>query len=163
MLETSRERSVGIKVLPVVSRPQESHSNILSNQEVQSGYAKISSHGEELTNLCQMGYLTDELNRLQNAGEIADHYPGNHGAPGQEYQGERSNFDENSSNPEGWKITQRWLESGSEVALNLIMANIRGMRLGPRFNMQDLLHFIANQSGCNHGYDPSARQFFISI
>lgn len=108
-------------------------------------------------------YLTNELNRLQNAGEISDHYRGNHGTPGQEYQGESGNFDEAGPNPKGWKVTQKWLESGSEVALNLMRTRLAGVRFGPRFIMEDLLHFISNQNGYRHGYNPATRQFIIWI
>ena len=124
---------------------------------------RVRIHQRRAKLLSLRNYLTNELNRLQNAGEIADHYRGNHGTPGQEYQGEAGNFDEAGPNPEGWKATQKWLESGSEVALNLIRARLAGVQFGRRFIMEDLLHFIANQNGYHHTYNPTTRQFIISI
>jgi hypothetical protein len=108
-------------------------------------------------------YLTIELDRLQSIGEISDHYRGNHGNPNQEYQGEGNNFNEVGPNPEGWKVTQKWLEAGSEIALNLIRARLTGVRYGQRFIPEDLLHFIANQNGYYNVMNRTTRQFLIQL
>lgn len=52
---------------------------------------RVRTHQRQAKLLNLRGYLTNELNRLQNAREISDHYRGNHGTPGQEYQGESFN------------------------------------------------------------------------
>jgi hypothetical protein len=90
-------------------------------------------------------YCTTELDRLRANNLIIDHYRGSHGNPNTEYQGESANFDENAPNPQGWRIAQHWLTTGSEIELLLLSGSIQGVTLGSRFIFPDLLHFYANQ------------------
>ena len=83
-------------------------------------------------------YLTTELDTLHTSSRIADHHRGNHATPNQEYAGEAANFDENGANPQGWEITQKWLESGSEIELVLLKNRFQGAVLGSRFVLPDL-------------------------
>jgi hypothetical protein len=108
-------------------------------------------------------YLTTELDTLRTNARIADHYRGNHGNPNQEYVGEAANFDETIANPQGWEITQKWLEAGSEIELVLLKNRFQGTVLGRRFVLPDLLHFAANQFGRNNFLMQPANQFVIQI
>lgn len=91
--------------------------------------------------------LTTELNRLKQSNLIADHYPGSHGTPGSVYAGEAGGFDENRTNPKGWRTTQAWLQAASEVALLIIEGRIGQLQLGGRFHFNDHIHFFCNQMG----------------
>jgi hypothetical protein len=108
-------------------------------------------------------YLSTELDSLRTQAIISDHYRGNHGNPNQEYNGEAANFDENSVNPEGWKITQKWLEVGSEIEMVFLKNGFQGCVLGNRFVLPDLLHFVANQCGKQNVLLQPAHQFVIQI
>lgn len=98
-------------------------------------------------------YLTQVLNGLQQIGRIADHYPGGHGTPNQNYIDERSNFDEIAQRPQGWNATQKWLEAGSEIELVFLKNRFQGTQLGQRFALPDLLHLFGNQ--CNRYHNPT--------
>lgn len=108
-------------------------------------------------------YLTTELDNLQANARIADHYRGNHGNLNQEYAGEAANFDENTANPEGWKIAQKWLEAGSEIEMLFLKNRFQGVVLARRFALPDLLHFIANQCSRNHAMLPSGNNMIIQV
>ena len=107
--------------------------------------------------------LTTELNMLQTNARITDHYRGNHGTPNQEYQGEAANFNETGTNPEGWEITQKWLEAGSEIELTFLKNRFQGVVLGIRFAASDMLHFAANQWSRNHGMLPAGNNMIIQV
>lgn len=108
-------------------------------------------------------YITSELDAIQTNVGIADHYRGNHGMPDQEYVGEAANFDETNVSPEGWEVTQKWLEAGSEIELVLLKNRFEGIPLGRRFVLSDLLHFPANQFDRNHVVLQPANQMVIQL
>jgi len=103
-------------------------------------------------------FLATKLDELQKLGEVLEHYRGNHGKPNEEYKGEPDNFDEEALGPEGWDITQRYFQSCSEIALLVIEAQLRNMRLGPRFNLCELVHFLANPCGRREDFRRLGRQ-----
>lgn len=55
------------------------------------------------------------------------------------YKGERKSFGE-----DGWKTTYKFLEAGSDFALDLLDQNVRK---GPKFNRLGFSHYFLNQSG----------------
>lgn len=111
-------------------------------------------------------FLKKELDTLQQNGKIAEHYCGNHGKPNEDYRGEGcesgdNNFDENEKTPEGWNVVQKWLEAGSEIELIFLKNRLRGVQLGPRFVVLDLLHFFANQCEISHRVNKYANETFM--
>lgn len=63
------------------------------------------------------------------------------------YQGERQAFGE-----DGWKTTYKFLEAGSDFALDLIDDNVRK---GRHFNRLAFSHYFLNQSGFNQFQEAS--------
>ena len=61
--------------------------------------------------------------------------------PESPYPGERDAFGE-----DGWRTTYKFLEAGSDFALDLIDPNVRK---GPQFNLIAFSHYFLNQSGLN--------------
>jgi len=109
-------------------------------------------------------YIKNELDKLQQIGEIADHYRGNHGTPNRDYCGESNNFDESGvTNPEGWIVAQKWLEAGSELELILLKSRFQGIQLGPRFNLLNFLHFTGNQCGRDHDITRNGRFMIFQL
>lgn len=96
--------------------------------------------------------LKRKLDALQGNQAIADHYVGRHGKPVKRYkdyyQGENSGFDEQTANPEGWSLVEKYLEIGSEMALLLIKGRIRRLQLGPEYGFYKISHCFPNQ--CRH-------------
>jgi hypothetical protein len=100
-------------------------------------------------------FVKAALDGLQQVGRIADHYRGNHGNLSQEYLGESGGFDETRATTstsirtisQGWSLIQIWWQTGSEIELLFLQNRFRGVQLGPRFLLPDMLHFFANQCG----------------
>ena len=105
-------------------------------------------------------FLRKVLDGLEHIGKINSHYRGNHGTPNQDYQGESNNFDESANSPQGWDAVQRWLQAGSEIELVFLKNRFRGIQLGQRFRLPDLLHFVGNQCNRDHDWTISG-QFMI--
>jgi hypothetical protein len=61
--------------------------------------------------------------------------------PENAYPGEKDAFGE-----DGWRTTYKFLEAGSDFALDLINPNVRK---GPQFNIMAFSHYFLNQSGLN--------------
>jgi hypothetical protein len=61
--------------------------------------------------------------------------------PEHPYAGEKDAFGE-----DGWRTTYKYLEAGSDFALDLIDPNAKK---GPQFNITAFSHYILNQSGLN--------------
>lgn len=59
--------------------------------------------------------------------------------PKKRYQGEKQAFGE-----DGWKTTYKFLEAGSDFALDSLDKNVRK---GPQFNLIAFSHYFLNQSG----------------
>ena len=59
--------------------------------------------------------------------------------PTTQYRGERETFGE-----DGWKTAYKFLEAGSDFAIDLIDPNLRK---GPQFNKIAFSHYFLNQSG----------------
>jgi hypothetical protein len=95
--------------------------------------------------------VTGELDALRSASEISDYYYGCHGTPNQDYFGEAGFFDEQRSNPEGWRITQDWLQAGSEVALLIIEGRLGRVGLSQKFHFNHQIHFVCDQMGKPEG------------
>jgi len=112
-------------------------------------------------------WLEQVLDGLQQIGKIAAHYSGKHGTPNRYYKGERKNFNQRGRtlHRNGWKIAQKWLEIGSEIELIFLENRFRGVHLGPRFIMRDILHFFGNQCNKAHSIVQIGGQpyFFIAI
>jgi hypothetical protein len=115
--------------------------------------AKSEAHLERIRD-----FVTRALDGLCQVGKISDHYQGNHGNLGQDYLGESGGFDETSTSavpgilsiPQGWSAIQIWLQAGSEIELVFLRNRFRGVNLGQRFNLPDILHFFANQCNRDH-------------
>jgi hypothetical protein len=92
-------------------------------------------------------WLKKVLDGLQRIGRIAAHYEGKHGTPNQYYRGEKRKFNQRGKilHRNGWDVTQKWLESGSEIALIFLECRLRGVHLGPKFSIPYMLHFFADQ------------------
>ncbi len=110
--------------------------------------------------------LTRKLDDLRSSGKISDFYYGCHGTPNHDYLGEAGSFDEQREqrvNPKGWRVTQEWLQAGSEVALLIIEGRLCRIVLGKRFHFNDQIHFFCNQVGKPEGLcNISGRQYHVT-
>jgi hypothetical protein len=106
------------------------------------------------------GILDAALSLAQQRGDISDYYYGNHGTPGQVYQGEAGGFDESGPSPTGWKVTQKWLEAGSELAILILQIRRGRITPGPRLHFNDEIHFFCNQLG---KAEATGRHFSIGV
>jgi len=97
--------------------------------------------------------LKKKLDALQQNGTILDHYVGIHGKPVRLYKdyyqgGASEAFDEQTPNPEGWYLVEKFLEEGSDLALLLIKGRMNRVQLGREFTFPKISHLFPNQ--CRH-------------
>lgn len=98
-------------------------------------------------------HLKRKLDVLQQNGTILDHYVGIHGKPLRFYKdyykgGASEAFDEQMPNPKGWRLVEKFLELGSELALLLIKGRMNRVQLGREFGFYKISHLFPNQ--CRH-------------
>jgi hypothetical protein len=91
--------------------------------------------------------LTRYLDEAEATGGLWRWYPGNNGAPGEEYEGEAASYD----GPEMWRVTYRDWQAGSDLALALLKLGTEG-RLAERreFHLERRVHLHSNRLGLSY-------------
>ena len=81
---------------------------------------------ERRSKLTEAKALASMANSLQKRGLIGEWHFGNHGEKGRTYVGEEDRYGR-----EGWKVAQRYFNSGAEAALSLLELKRRGSLESP--------------------------------
>lgn len=88
--------------------------------------------------------LAMHLDEAEASGSLWCWYPGNHGIPGSEYEGEAAGY----GGPEIWRITYRDWQAGSDLALALVKLDAKeGLAEAREFHLQRRVHLHSNRLG----------------
>ena len=91
--------------------------------------------------------LTRYLDEAEATGSLWRWYPGNHGVPGGEYEGEAAGY----GGSEMWRVTYRDWQAGSDLALGATEARRRGAPgEDAQFHLERRVHLHSNRLGLSY-------------
>ena len=91
--------------------------------------------------------LTASLNEAEAARSLWRWYPGSHGVPGEQYEGEVAAYD----GPRIWRVTYRDWQAGSDLALALLKIDAEGrLEKGRQSHLARRVHLHSNRLGMSY-------------